>query len=216
MDLDAWKVIVDAGTPLITSGGAVLAAGIAAGKLGKAAKESVTSYFKSFDRDYDVGDLMRKAKHDITIVVLYGVNLMDDYSCVLRRCVKNGINVRYLMLNIGLAKEMSKKFLREGESVQNNIQSCVNTVRSQLMGFHGTGSVEIREWQNTMPVSYIAIDIAGDGCADDEAIIHMMAYLYDTPTKKSPIVHLTKKRDGEKFTTTAGAINRMWEDAAPI
>lgn len=196
-------------------GSLIEAAGIVvAAKIGVKGFDSITQ--KRIDnyqaKNHDLGKLLVKAEVEITIVAAYGDELLNQYASTIANCMRHGIAVRYLMHTIDAAEKMNKDFLCKKNA---QTKDEVTNVRNKLHSLHSAGRIEVREWDQPLTASYIGIDL-NEKRQKCEPTLQIMTYLYNTPSKETPISYVTYKEDYKRFSVIVKSINQMWDNAIPV
>lgn len=84
---------------IIETAGVIVAARIGVGGLKKIAKDRFDTYFTSFSsKNHDLERILNRAEKEITIIVVYGDNLLETYKPLLADRLKQGIKINFLML----------------------------------------------------------------------------------------------------------------------
>lgn len=196
---------------------AALAAAACAGQL---AKKYVSNSYRSFsDKEHELKDILRTAKHDVYFVVLVGDNMLSKYQDTIRKLLRRGITVNYLLSDLPHCNQIENYVSAPDwkEEKWRSISELLFQIKKEYpKEFH------IRVFDNLITTSYIGIDIESNqisNCWLPSSLIHIMPYQYNIQTKKSPIFHIAPKQGSEtskEFNATTDCIFAMWENAKPI
>ena len=208
---------------LIGAGSVIAAACIGIRGARKIVKER-HAYFTSFSsRGHDLGRFLMQAKEEITIVVIYGDQLLTNYGNLLENLLLQGIRINFLMLEEEPAFAMSKKYFGEKrKQFDRNVNKVFDQI-DEIKAAIKTGNTEnkklaTRVWSLPLSASYIAIDCGiGEGLTPkDTAEIQIMLYQYTIPTKNAPITYMSKVGDVSVFEHTVASIKAMWKESVPL
>lgn len=208
---------------LIGAGSVIAAACIGIRGARKIVKER-HAYFTSFSsRGHDLGRFLMQAKEEITIVVIYGDQLLANYGNLLENLLLQGIRINFLMLEEEPAFAMSKKYFGEKrKQFDRNVNKVFDQI-DEIKAAIKTGNTEnkklaTRVWSLPLSASYIAIDCGiGEGLTPkDTAEIQIMLYQYTIPTKNAPITYMSKVGDVSVFEHTVASIKAMWKESVPL
>lgn len=208
---------------LIGAGSVIAAACIGIRGARKIVKER-HAYFTSFSsRGHDLGRFLMQAKEEITIVVIYGDQLLANYGNLLENLLLQGIRINFLMLEEEPAFAMSKKYFGEKrKQFDRNVNKVFDQI-DEIKAAIKTGNTEnkklaTRVWSLPLSASYIAIDCGiGEGLTPkDTAEIQLMLYQYTIPTKNAPITYMSKVGDVSVFEHTVASIKAMWKESVPL
>lgn len=208
---------------LIGAGSVIAAACIGIRGARKIVKER-HAYFTSFSsRGHDLGRSLMQAKEEITIVVIYGDQLLANYGNLLENLLLQGIRINFLMLEEEPAFAMSKKYFGEKrKQFDRNVNKVFDQI-DEIKAAIKTGNTEnkklaTRVWSLPLSASYIAIDCGiGEGLTPkDTAEIQIMLYQYTIPTKNAPITYMSKVGDVSVFEHTVASIKAMWKESVPL
>lgn len=208
---------------LIGAGSVIAAACIGIRGARKIVKER-HAYFTSFSsRGHDLGHFLMQAKEEITIVVIYGDQLLTNYGNLLENLLLQGIRINFLMLEEEPAFAMSKKYFGEKrKQFDRNVNKVFDQI-DEIKAAIKTGNTEnkklaTRVWSLPLSASYIAIDCGiGEGLTPkDTAEIQIMLYQYTIPTKNAPITYMFKVGDVSVFEHTVASIKAMWKESVPL
>lgn len=208
---------------LIGAGSVIAAACIGIRGARKIVKER-HAYFTSFSsRGHDLGRFLMQSKEEITIVVIYGDQLLANYGNLLENLLLQGIRINFLMLEEEPAFAMSKKYFGEKrKQFDRNVNKVFDQI-DEIKAAIKTGNTEnkklaTRVWSLPLSASYIAIDCGiGEGLTPkDTAEIQIMLYQYTIPTKNAPITYMSKVGDVSVFEHTVASIKAMWKESVPL
>lgn len=200
---------------LIGAGSVIAAACIGIRGARKIVKER-HAYFTSFSsRGHDLGRFLMQAKEEITIVVIYGDQLLANYGNLLENLLLQGIRINFLMLKRTEAFKMSETYFGEKENqYKPGAKKAVERLEKIKAKNFENKKLTIKG-SKQLSTSYIAIDcgIGEDQQPKDTAEIHVMLYQYKTPTEKAPITYMSKAGDASVFDRTVASIKAMWKDS---
>lgn len=208
---------------LIGAGSVIAAACIGIRGARKIVKER-HAYFTSFSsKGHDLGRFLMQAKEEITVVVIYGDQLLANYGNLLENLLLQGIRINFLMLEEEPAFAMSKKYFGEKrKQFDRNVNKVFDQI-DEIKAAIKTGNTEnkklaTRVWSLPLSASYIAIDCGiGEGLTPkDTAEIQIMLYQYTIPTKNAPITYMSKVGDVSVFEHTVASIKAMWKESVPL
>ena len=208
---------------LIGAGSVIAAACIGIRGARKIVKER-HAYFTSFSsRGHDLGRFLMQAKEEITIVVIYGDQLLANYGNLLENLLLQGIRINFLMLKRAPAFAMSKKYFNEEwEQFYFNVNKVfdqIDKIKAAIkIGDTENEKLATRVWSLPLSASYIAIDCGiGEGLTPkDTAEIQLMLYQYTIPTENAPITYMSKVGDVSVFEHTVASIKAMWKESVPL
>lgn len=208
---------------LIGAGSVIAAACIGIRGARKIVKER-HAYFTSFSsRGHDLGRFLMQAKEEITIVVIYGDQLLANYGNLLENLLLQGIRINFLMLKRAPAFAMSKKYFNEEwEQFYFNVNKVFDQIdkikAATKIGDTENEKLATRVWSLPLSASYIAIDCGiGEGLTPkDTAEIQLMLYQYTIPTENAPITYMSKVGDVSVFEHTVASIKAMWKESVPL
>lgn len=194
---------------LIEAAGVIAAAGIGVGGLKKVAKDGFDTYFTSFSsKNHDLERILNRAEKEITIIVTYGDNLLEEYNQLLSSCLKQGIKINFLMLNKEKARQMTEDYYEDtDEKFKRNYKKSLKYLKvlSESRNF------KIRMYDLPLSASYIAIDCGiEDGRKCQNALIQIMVYQYMVKTPKAPITYLSHGTSDDILASTIDSIKKMW------
>ena len=184
-------------------------------------KEIVPSFFSYSEPRHNLWHLLRTAENEVTIVVAYGVHLLETHRSHLLYLLKKGIKIRYLMLKPKEALEMGEFLLpayassiahiRRQREIREEIESVLDNL-AKLQSSAPYGNMKIQMTDIPLTASYIAVDIARDMPKYQyNAIIQMMVYQFNVIAEHLPISYLSLKNAKEQFESTAKSINEIWD-----
>lgn len=201
---------------LIGAGSVIAAACIGIRGARKIVKER-HAYFTSFSsRGHDLGRFLMQAKEEITIVVIYGDQLLENYGNLLENLLLQGIRINFLMLERTEAFKMSESYFgEEANQYKPGAKKAVERLEKIKAKNIENKKLTIKAWSKQLSTSYIAIDcgIGEDQQPKDTAEIHVMLYQYKTPTEKAPLTYMSKAGDASVFDRTVASIKAMWKDS---
>lgn len=201
---------------LIGAGSVIAAACIGIRGARKIVKER-HAYFTSFSsKGHDLGRFLMQAKEEITIVVIYGDQLLKNYGNLLENLLIQGIRINFLMLESKTAFDMSKQYFGEEEyQYKPGAENAVDRLKKIKAKNIENKKLTIKTWSQRLSASYIAIDcgIEEDQQPKDTAEIHVMLYQYKTPTEKAPLTYMSKDGDASAFEHTVASLKQMWIDS---
>lgn len=211
--MNEYGVIVAA---IIQAVGTIAAAFVAVLFARKIVKEESRSYFHSYsDKTHNVADIIEKAQSDIFIVVIVGDRFMNKYKKKLKKCLSNGIQVRYLFANKNGFHEQEKYL--NGANVDEKIYIGVLRELNKLKK-HYPDLLDVRAFHTFLTASYIGIDIwpSPPYSTLPNSVIQVMLYQYHVHAESSPITYLSPKADKNHYTSTVDSIKAMWESAEEV
>lgn len=200
---------------IIETIGVIVAARIGVGGLKKIAKDRFDTYFTSFSsKNHDLGRILNRAEKEITIVVAYGDNLLEEYDQLLASCLKQGIKINFLMLNKEKARQMAEAYYQDtDEKFKRDYKKSLDYLKS-LSEF---GNFKVRIYDLPLSASYIAIDCGIEGGRKlQNALIQVMVYQYMVETPKAPITYLSHETPDGIFESTIDSIKKMWDAAKDV
>lgn len=204
---------------LIGAGSVIAAACIGIRGARKIVKER-HAYFTSFSsRGHDLGRFLMQAKEEITIVVIYGDQLLENYGNLLENLLLQGIRINFLMLERTEAFKMSESYFgEEANQYKPGAKKAVERLEKIKAKNIENKKLTIKAWSKQLSTSYIAIDcgIGEDQQPKDTAEIHVMLYQYKTPTEKAPLTYMSKAGDASVFDRTVASIKAMWKESVPL
>lgn len=217
MILLSWATdLPDHGATIISA--AIQAAGTIAAALIAAfcAKKIVNSFqFHTYpNAPENVLSILEKARSDIFIITAVGDKLMEVSEKVIAKRLRQGIHVRYLLLNSLQFREMERYMHGEDEK-----RICIyyNTLKKLLaLQKKFPGLLEVRYFTSHMTASYIGIDTCPNSKRDTalfSPFIQVMMYQYHIRAKHSVLFYLHEKTDRVCYDTTIRSMRDMWEDA---
>lgn len=113
---------------IIETTGVIVAARIGVGGLKKIAKDRFDTYFTSFSsKNHDLERILNRAEKEITIIVVYGDNLLETYKPLLADRLEQDVKINFLMLTKDKAQQMTKDYYNDpDEKLEAAIKSRLN------------------------------------------------------------------------------------------
>lgn len=207
---DNWSTIVGS---IIQALGAVAAAGIAAFWANRIARGF--KFHTYSDAPDNICTILKKARSDIFIVTAVGNKLLRTIEHTLEQKLKDGIHVRYLLLDVNRFHEM-EKYLHGNHAKSEDIRNEALDILARLKRKY-PDRLEIRFFQYYMTASYIGIDTCPDPARERALLtpfVQIMLYQYRIHAKSSVILYFYEKTDKKYYDATADSMKDMWEDAA--
>lgn len=208
---------------LIGAGGVIIAALISVRGIGRVVDRKIDSYFFSYsDRKHSLDRIMRNAKKEITIVVIYGDKMLTEYLEDLRSYLRRGIDIDFLMLSPKYAILTDTGYYLKGPEDTCRCLANVMDMLKELKTVQGrdSGTLEIRVAETFLTASYIGIDLDlredENGVWEDRALIQMMIYQFGIKTPDAPITYLSPRKNIKQFSNTVKSIRQIWEKGAPL
>lgn len=206
---DNWSAIISA---VIQAAGTIAAALIAALWANRIVKG--IKFHSYSDAPGNIHSVLKKARSDIFIITAVGDNLLKISERTLDRCLRSGIHVRFLLLNLDRFHEV-ENYLHGKCAKDERAFSGVLETLSRLQQKYPDG-LEIRLFSGYMTASYIGIDTCLDPRRDPalfSPFIQVMLYQYRVRAHDSPIFYYYEKTDKDQYDLTADSMRTMWEDA---
>lgn len=209
--------IIDITCSTIESYGTIIASIIGVVGLNGIAKTSFETYFTNFSsKSHHLEDLFKSATKEITIITFYGDNLLEQYTPLLKRCVRNGIQLNYLLLSKDYALQMPKYYFHDDDHIVRERITLALTRLNEIK-HSSAANCHIKQWAFPLSASYIAID-AGISPhrsrwirrSNSTALIQLMIYQYGIRTPNSPITYLTYNHNPDAFENTVQSLRQMW------
>lgn len=201
----------------LTGAGSVIAAACIGIRGAREIVQERYAYFTCFSsKGHDLGRLLMQATKEITVVVIYGGNMLEKYESLFADRLQSGIQVNFLMLDREYAFSMSEDYYGEKpEQYKHNAKKAIKILKRLESK---SKNLCIKKWSLPLGASYIAIDCGIERWRKPEETgeIQMMLYQYKIPTENSPITYVSKKRDASAFEHTVTSIKHMWEKAPPL
>lgn len=197
---------------IIQASGAIIAALIAA-QYAKKIVEDIKFRTYSDDPD-DVCHVLKKSKNDILIITVIGDHLLKATEKTLKRKLKSGIHVRYLLLS-------SDKFLEAEEYLHGSNAKSINvhnrTLRTlQNLQREYPDKFELRFFSSYMTASYIGIDTCSYSINGNTLIspfIRIMLYQYHVNADDSILWSIYEKTNKKQYDIIASSMIDMWNNA---
>ena len=194
--------------------GGILAALITVLLARRIVKEDINPHFQTYsDKSHDVRDVLQNAQNDIFIAAEIGDKLLNSYIDDIEKKLKNGIHVRYLLLDKYEYQKMERYLHNDrpkGANVYNEVMQKLLTLMKAYPEL-----LEVRVFQSFITASYIGIDI-WPKCILLNSGIQIMIYQYNVGAKSSPITYVCPKSDRDSYNTTVKSIKTMWKDAIEL
>ena len=183
---------------IIETAGVIVAARIGVGGLKKIAKDRFDTYFTSFSsKNHDLERILNRAEKEITIIVVYGDNLLETYKPLLADRLKQGIKINFLMLTKDKAQQMTKDYYKKS--------------LEYLMSLSESNNFKVRMCELPLSASYIAIDCGIENTwRMRDALIQIMVYQYGVKTPKAPITYLSHGTPDDILESTIDSLQNMW------
>lgn len=162
----------------------------------------------------NVLSILEKARSDIFIVTAVGDKLMKVSEKVIARRLRQGIHVRYLLLDPLQFRKMEQYMHGDDEK---NICIYCDTFKKLLdLQKKYPDLLEVRYFTSHMTASYIGIDTCPDSSRDAALLspfVQVMMYQYHIRAKDSVLLYLYEKTNRACYDTTIRSMRDMWEDA---
>jgi hypothetical protein len=194
---------------IIETAGVIVAARIGVGGLKKIAKDRFDTYFTSFSsKNHDLERILNRAEKEITIIVVYGDNLLETYKPLLADRLKQGIKINFLMLTKDKAQQMTKDYYNDSDE---KFRSRYKKSLEYLMSLSESNNFKVRMCELPLSASYIAIDCGIENTwRMRDALIQIMVYQYGVKTPKAPITYLSHGTPDDILESTIDSLQNMW------
>lgn len=206
---------------IIGCGGALGAAGIAAGAAVRIEKKLIPKKIETFsDKFHNVMKIIDRAKDSIYIVAQIGDNFWDLYKENIEKLMDANKNLRVncLVLDKEKYKEL-QEFTHENKSEEEYKVKYERTMNKLKKLQENQDRFILKQFHQIMTASYIAVDIEIPEVKDKWApssAIQIMMYQYDLPACDSLIVTINPAIGTDKYEKTVKSIIEMWNSADPI
>ena len=209
---------------LIEAIGTIVAAGvgafIAGDYISKVFKRDIAPKFQKYaDKRHDASSIMNKAEESIYIIVSIGDQLLKKHEDDFKSYLKSGVRLKFIIHKEEKYYEL-EEFINSDVRTKRGFYSqirreTIDKLRKLKQGHKGL--VEIREFDSILTVSYIGVDIEGDGDKwRRSAMIQLMPYQYKVQTRNNPIIRVTPKENLVHFETAKKCIIDIWKKGMPL
>lgn len=194
---------------IIETTGVIVAARIGVGGLKKIAKDRFDTYFTSFSsKNHDLERILNRAEKEITIIVVYGDNLLETYKPLLADRLEQGIKINFLMLTKEKAQQMTKDYYNDSDE---KFKSCYKKSLEYLKSLSKSNNFKVKMCELPLSASYIAIDCGIENTRRmRDALIQIMVYQYGVKTPKAPITYLSHGTPDDILESTIASLRNMW------
>ena len=194
---------------IIETAGVIVAARIGVGGLKKIAKDRFDTYFTSFSsKNHDLERILNRAEKEITIIVVYGDNLLETYKPLLADRLEQGIKINFLMLTKEKAQQMTKDYYNDSDE---KFKSCYKKSLEYLKSLSKSNNFKVKMCELPLSASYIAIDCGIENTRRmRDALIQIMVYQYGDKTPKAPITYLSHRTPDDILESTIASLRNMW------
>ncbi len=176
--------------------------------------KNIKPYFHSYsEKTHDAGTIIQNAKNDIFISTAVGNKFLGKYGDIIEERLKNGIKVRYMLLDLGRFHEMEEYLHgsgKKGEDIHYSVLKKFGEWEKEYPGL-----VEAKLFHGYMTASYIGIDIWKDS-PQEFSVFQVMMYQYRTNARRSPITYVFPQKDEKSYDTILDSVKNMWKNATPI
>ena len=200
---------------IIETTGVIVAARIGVGGLKKIAKDRFDTYFTSFSsKNHDLARILNRAEKEITIIVVYGDNLLETYKPLLADRLEQGIKINFLMLTKEKAQQMTKDYYNDSDE---KFKSCYKKSLEYLKSLSKSDNFEVKLCKLPLSASYIAIDCGIENTRRmRDALIQIMVYQYGVKTPKAPITYLSHRTPDDILKSTIDSLRNMWSNGQGV
>ena len=194
---------------IIETAGVIVAARIGVGGLKKIAKDRFDTYFTSFSsKNHDLERILNRAEKEITIIVVYGDNLLETYKPLLADRLEQGIKINFLMLTKEKAQQMTKDYYNDSDE---KFKSCYKKSLDYLKSLSKSNNFKVKMCELPLSASYIAIDCGIENTRRmRDALIQIMVYQYGVKTPEAPITYLSHRTPDDILESTIASLRNMW------
>lgn len=173
--------------------GTIIAAYVGAGYVSKTINKTAEAYFFNYsEKGRDLHDVLKKAKNSIVIIANCGDNLLHEYSKKLRTYMKNGVSIKFVLI------DYSHFTIMDNYTAQRNDHTPLEASIKELKTLKAEypSSLNIRVFDSILTSSYIGVDLEKDPISNSwpkNSILQIMPYHYHVSPKDSPITFLRQK-----------------------
>lgn len=200
---------------IIETTGVIVAARIGVGGLKKIAKDRFDTYFTSFSsKNHDLERILNRAEKEITIIVVYGDNLLETYKPLLADRLEQDVKINFLMLTKDKAQQMTKDYYNDPDE---KFRSCYKKSLEYLNSLSRFTNFKVRMCELQLSASYIAIDCGIENTRRmRDALIQIMVYQYGVKTPKAPITYLSHRTPDDILESTIDSLRNMWSNGHEV
>lgn len=212
--LDLTSIICTVIQTLGTLGAAIGTALIAKFVIQKDIKPIFQSYS---DKEYDLSDIIKKARFNIVIMGSSGYRILEEYGSTIEKKLNRNVSLYYLYLSEQQLLNMEKYRHGENAEADKKIYPYVKGKLEEWISRYNKDSseqIKIREFSEFMTAAYVGVDIPfGDehNRESPDAVIQVVLYQYGNSAKDSPLSYLSPKRDKAHFEGTVDSMAKIWE-----
>ena len=192
--------------------GTVIAALIGAGYIGNTINKTARQFFFNYsDRAHDLHDVLKKATSSIIIIANCGDRLLQTYSSKLRKYMRNGVPIKYVLIDY-------KHFaIMDNYTANTNSYEPLEASIKELIQLKTEypSNLNVRIFDSILTSSYIGVDIEKNPVTNSwpkSAMLQIMPYHYHVEPKQSPATFLTPK-DAEHFRCIANCMEDIWNSS---
>lgn len=195
--------------------GTIIAAYVGAGYVSKTINKTAEAYFFNYsEKGRDLHDVLKKAKNSIVIIANCGDNLLHEYSKKLRTYMKNGVSIKFLLI------DYSHFTIMDNYTAQRNDHTPLEASIKELKTLKAEypSSLNIRVFDSILTSSYIGVDLEKDPISNSwpkNSILQIMPYHYHVTPKDSPITFLTPK-DHVHFGCIVNCVEDIWNNSKTV
>lgn len=161
-----------------------------------------------------VRTILRKARSDIFIITAVGDKLLEVSEKVIAQRLRQGIRVRYLLLELSQFRKMEQYMHGENKK---EVRIYFNTLEKLFdLQKKYPSLMEVRFFASHMTASYIGIDTCPSSARDSDLLspfVQVMMYQYHTRAKDSVLFYFHEKTNKIPYSFTTRSMRDMWEDA---
>lgn len=176
--------------------------------------KNIKPYFHSYsEKTHDAGTIIQNAQNDIFISTAVGNKFLGKYDDIIEERLKNGIKVRYMLLDLDRFNEMEEYLHGSGKKGEDIHYSVLEKFKDWEKEYPDL--VEAKLFHGYMTASYIGIDIWKDS-PQEFSVFQVMMYQYRTNARRSPIMYVFPQKDEKSYDTILDSVKNMWKNATPI
>lgn len=198
---------------IIEASGTIIAAVVAALIAKGIVKKDIQPFIQSYSY-HNLLELIEKAQYNIVIITAVGDNLMHKFEDDIEARLKEGVQVRYLLLDPEQYEKM-EAYMHGSLAKSENVHTDTVKKLQRLTNEYGS-RFQFRTSSIPMSASYIGIDLPfdlGTSSVSPDSMIQVMQYQYMTSAKDCPVTYLSLKRDRKIFNNTVSSMQKMWQEA---
>lgn len=199
----------------VEAAGTILAAFVGAGYIGKMINKTAEAYFFSYsNKEHNLRNVLGRAQNSIIIIANCGDNLLREYSDNLRKYMKSGVSIKYVLIDYEHFPIMDS-YTANGEDYA-PLRDAVKELNKLKAEY--PSKLDVRVFESILTASYIGVDLEKEPITNSwtkRSILQVMPYHYHVAPRYSPATFLTPK-DTVHFGRIVDCVEEIWDNSKVI